>query len=177
MHFSEYHFHLLLPKHLTRNFDVNAIAVMARGDAHALHALHWESCKMTRVPPLPITTLPWLEALLAVLQEWLEGGEPDVASVPLYWGDTTDFQRQVLLALLRVKRGEVCHYQDVARMIHRPRAARATGSALARNPFAIILPCHRVIHSDGTLGGYEGGKDEPLLEKKALLLALEGVTF
>ena len=64
------------------------------------------------------------------------------------------FQRKVYEALLRIPRGQVRTYAQVARMIGKPKAARAVGQALKRNRWAPQIPCHRVIASDGTLGGY-----------------------
>ena len=77
-----------------------------------------------------------------------------------------------------IPRGEVASYGEVARRIGRAGAARAVGGAVARNPVGLLVPCHRVIAGDGTLGGYGvaawGGR-EAALEVKRELLALEGV--
>jgi methylated-DNA-[protein]-cysteine S-methyltransferase len=81
----------------------------------------------------------------------------------------TPFQRRVLLAARRVPAGRVVSYGDIARRIGRPRASRAVGQALARNPVPIVIPCHRVVTSGGGLGGYTGG-----LGIKKKLLAIEG---
>ena len=80
------------------------------------------------------------------------------------------FQEQVLRELARVPFGEVATYGELARRIGKPRAARAVGGALNRNPVPIVLPCHRVVGAGGALVGYAGG-----LERKRALLALEGV--
>ncbi len=71
----------------------------------------------------------------------------------------TDFQMQVWGALLKIPYGATASYGDVAAMISNPRAARAVGNANNRNRIAIIVPCHRVINADGSLGGYGGGED------------------
>jgi len=81
------------------------------------------------------------------------------------------FQRDVLTELQRVPRGEVTTYGKLSARIGRPRAVRATGTALGRNPIPIIVPCHRVLPSTGGVGGYGGGP-----ERKRVLLGLEGVT-
>lgn len=75
--------------------------------------------------------------------------------------ESTPFQRKVYEALLKIPRGQVRTYAQVARMIGKPNAARAVGQALKRNRWAPEIPCHRVIASDGTLGGYSapGGVD------------------
>jgi len=82
----------------------------------------------------------------------------------------TDFQRKVWAALAEIPFGQVCSYADVARAVDCPRGFRAVGAANARNPLPILIPCHRVVTADGTLGGYAGGA-----KMKATLLALEGV--
>lgn len=82
------------------------------------------------------------------------------------------FQQRVLIAEHAIPRGEVRSYGQLARELGDPKAARAVGTALARNPFPIIIPCHRAIRSDGTLGGYQGG-----LDMKRALLEMEGLQF
>jgi methylated-DNA-[protein]-cysteine S-methyltransferase len=80
------------------------------------------------------------------------------------------FQQKVLRAEYGIPRGRVSTYQRIARYLGNANGARAVGAALANNPFPIIIPCHRAIRSDGTLGGYQGG-----LEMKRALLEMEGV--
>jgi methylated-DNA-[protein]-cysteine S-methyltransferase len=80
----------------------------------------------------------------------------------------TPFQLAVWDALREIPYGQTASYADVARRIGRPTAARAVGHANGRNPLAVVVPCHRVIGSDGSLTGYAGG-----LEMKRVLLALE----
>ncbi len=81
-----------------------------------------------------------------------------------------DFQRRVLLETMRIPRGGVTSYGSLAKAISTPGAARAVGSALAGNPFPIVVPCHRVVRSDGYAGQFGGGT-----EVKKALLRLEGV--
>ena len=81
----------------------------------------------------------------------------------------TDFQLACWRALLAIPYGETRTYADIARAVGRPRGFRAVGRANNRNPLAIVVPCHRVIASDGTLCGYGGG-----LDVKRKLLELEG---
>jgi methylated-DNA-[protein]-cysteine S-methyltransferase len=92
----------------------------------------------------------------------------DVALAPV---DATPFQRDVWRALADVAYGEVRTYAEIAAAVGRPLAARAVGNALNRNPYSLLVPCHRVVAATG-LGGYGGGEDV-----KRFLLALEGVTF
>lgn len=81
----------------------------------------------------------------------------------------TDFQVACWRALLAIPYGETRSYADIARAVGRPQGFRAVGMANNRNPLAIVVPCHRVIASDGTLCGYGGG-----LDLKRKLLELEG---
>lgn len=81
----------------------------------------------------------------------------------------TDFQRRVYLALLEVPRGETITYGELARRIG-CRSAQAVGQALKRNPFAPHVPCHRVIASDGSIGGFHGQREGEMIEKKKRLL-------
>ena len=82
------------------------------------------------------------------------------------WGRLTLFQQQVYRAIYRIPKGQTRSYCWVARQIGNPAAARAVGNALNRNPFAPLVPCHRVVRSDGSLGGFAGGpsKKRRLLE-------------
>jgi methylated-DNA-[protein]-cysteine S-methyltransferase len=96
-------------------------------------------------------------------------GERDRFSLPLDLSRLTDFQKRVLTTIGRIPAGAVWSYRQVAEAIGKPKAARAVGQALGSNPLPIVLPCHRVIASDGSLGGYAGG-----LPIKRRLLKLEG---
>jgi methylated-DNA-[protein]-cysteine S-methyltransferase len=82
------------------------------------------------------------------------------------------FQQRVLRAEHGIPRGWVSTYRRIAGYLGNANAARTVGTALATNPFPIIIPCHRAIRSDGTLGGYQGG-----LEMKRALLEMEGIQF
>lgn len=82
------------------------------------------------------------------------------------------FQRRVLTKVMRIPKGKVSTYGRLAGRSGVSRGARATGNALATNPYPLIIPCHRVIRSDGSLGGFGGG-----LKMKEALLLMEGITF
>jgi len=84
------------------------------------------------------------------------------------------FNRQVLQATATIPYGETRSYGDVAGMAGSPGAARAVGTAMSTNPIALIVPCHRVIKSDGSIGGYGGGREGTNLKRK--LLRLENPT-
>jgi methylated-DNA-[protein]-cysteine S-methyltransferase len=81
----------------------------------------------------------------------------------------SDFTRRVLSATAAIPYGEVATYREVATAAGSPRGFRAAGNALGSNPLPIVLPCHRVLHSGGGLGGYTGG-----LDRKRTLLSIEG---
>ena len=85
--------------------------------------------------------------------------------VPLAWDGATDFQKEVWQALRKIPRGQTRSYAQIAQQIGRPRAARAVGAACAANPILLLVPCHRVIGSDGSLGGFSSG----IALKKTLL--------
>ena len=112
-----------------------------------------------------------LEHTAAQLREYF-GGSRARFDVPLDWGAMAPFQRAVLEATAAVPFGRVDTYAGIARSIGKPGATRAVGNALGRNPIPVIVPCHRIIRSDATLGGYTGG-----LGIKQRLLTLEGVTL
>ncbi len=84
----------------------------------------------------------------------------------------TDFQQLVWQQLLTIPFGHTVSYQDIANAIGKPRAVRAVGAANGRNPISIVVPCHRVVGSDGSLTGYGGGllRKEWLLRHEGLLL-------
>ena len=82
----------------------------------------------------------------------------------------TPFQQKVWASLQKIPYGKTISYAKLADNIDQPTAFRAVANANGKNPFSIIVPCHRVISSDGKLGGYTGGVD-----KKVYLLAIEGV--
>ncbi len=117
---------------------------------------------------------------LRVVEGLLRGEAVDdaAAAIPLDLGDRPAWDRLVLEAVRAIPRGATAGYGEVARRIGRTGAARAVGGAVGRNPVGLLVPCHRVIAGDGTLGGYGvaawGGR-EAALETKRALLTLEGV--
>jgi methylated-DNA-[protein]-cysteine S-methyltransferase len=103
------------------------------------------------------------------LRRYFEGDLAALESVSVDT-DGTPFQEKVWSQLRRVRPGQTVSYAELAISIGRPSAIRAVGGANGRNPVSIVIPCHRVIAADGTVGGYGGG-----LERKRWLLAHEGV--
>lgn len=104
--------------------------------------------------------------LVARVAEALATGRTDV---PVDLSSRSPFHQEVLRATARIPRGEVRTYGELAETVGRPRAARAVGTAMARNPVPLLVPCHRVVPSSGGVGNYGFGSDV-----KAKLLANEG---
>jgi methylated-DNA-[protein]-cysteine S-methyltransferase len=102
------------------------------------------------------------------LDEYFEG-KREAFDLSLDLTGSAEFTRDVLGELARVPFGEVTTYGHLAAQVGRPRAARAVGTVMNRNPIPIVLPCHRVVGSTGSLVGYAGG-----LDRKEQLLRLEG---
>ncbi len=113
---------------------------------------------------------PVVDRLAEKLDRFLRGRTTDFTLESLDLEVCTPFQRRVLPAEFKVPRGRVTTYGRLARRIGAPGAARAVGNALARNPFPLIIPCHRCVREDGGLGGFRGG-----LDMKRALLEMEGV--
>jgi methylated-DNA-[protein]-cysteine S-methyltransferase len=109
-----------------------------------------------------------LDPVRRELDEYFEGSRREF-DLPLDVARVTGFNRDVLEALARVPYGEMTTYGTLATEVGRPRAARAVGGFMNRNPIPIVLPCHRVVGASGKLVGYAGG-----LERKEQLLRLEG---
>ena len=115
--------------------------------------------------PAPVATLR------RELDEYFEGTR-HAFDLPVDLTPLADFQRAVLDELVRVPYGHVDTYGGLAQRIGKPRAARAVGGALNRNPVPIVVPCHRIVGASGSLVGYAGG-----LERKQVLLGLEGAVL
>ncbi len=95
-------------------------------------------------------------------------GETPTFNWPFDWSQGTPFQQKVWRALQAVPYGETRSYQWIANKIRNPAAVRAVGQANGKNPFSLVVPCHRIIQKDGSIGGYTGG-----LAIKRKLLAIE----
>lgn len=104
------------------------------------------------------------------LKAYLQG-ELKMFDLPIDWGSTTAFQRRVLKACQKIPWGEINSYGALARSIGCPGGARAVGRALSQNPYLLIVPCHRVVGSDGSLHGFSAPNG---IITKAWLLQLEG---
>jgi methylated-DNA-[protein]-cysteine S-methyltransferase len=122
-----------------------------------------------RVSPRLIEAPKFIDEVRRELDEYFDGRR-ERFDIPLDWTLTRGFNRKVLQATARVGYGALTTYAEVAARAGSPRAVRAAGNALGRNPIPIVVPCHRVLRTGGKLGGYTGG-----IEKKEFLLSLEGV--
>ena len=120
-----------------------------------------------------------LRAAIPTIERMLRGLPTRGDGVAIDLADRPTFDRSVLDAVRDVGWGRTASYGDIAKRVGAPRAARAVGGALGRNPVSLVIPCHRIIAGDGTLGGYGGtgwvDRDKQLSRKEALLLR-EGVT-
>ena len=122
-----------------------------------------------RVSPRVLEVPGRLDALRRQLDEYFAGRRTRFET-PVDLTLVRGFTREVLRATRRIPFGSVRTYRDVATRAGSPKAFRAAGNALGSNPIPIVVPCHRVVHAGGGLGGYTGG-----LERKVHLLQLEGV--
>ncbi len=111
----------------------------------------------------------WASLLETALDQTLSGKTPTVLP-PLDLAAGTPFQQRVWKALQRIPAGQTRSYSQIGKMIRKPRATRAVGSACGANPIPVLIPCHRVLRRGGGLGGFSAG-----LPWKTRLLACEGV--
>ena len=123
----------------------------------------------SRVSPRVMASPERTDAVRRQLDEYFSGTR-DTFDVPIDWRLVRGFAGEVLRATARIPFGSVSSYREVAAEAGSPNAYRAAGNALGSNPIPIVVPCHRVLHAGGGLGGYTGG-----LERKRFLLRLEGV--
>ncbi|EOM74448.1 methylated-DNA--[protein]-cysteine S-methyltransferase [Rhodococcus rhodnii] len=121
-----------------------------------------------RVSPRILRAPRRLDAVRRELDEYFAGRRREF-DVPLDFALSSRFRREVQQLLPTIRYGTTATYAQLAARIGSPRAARAVGSACATNPLPVVVPCHRVLRTDGSLGGYLGG-----LDTKTALLRLEG---
>lgn len=122
-----------------------------------------------RFPDAPVVPAPErLREVERQLSEYFRG-DRETFDLPVDLDPVSEFDRRVLRAASNLDFGQVVTYGELARRIGRPRAARAVGGALGRNPVPVVVPCHRIVRGDGGLGGYGSG-----IEYKERLLRVEG---
>jgi methylated-DNA-[protein]-cysteine S-methyltransferase len=132
------------------------------------------------VPDGPEVPEPWRPVLRRARLELAEyvAGDRRSFDLPLDLRGLSNWERRVLEGAASVGYGEIITYGQLAALVGKPRAARAVGNAMGRNPIALIIPCHRVVAADGSVGGYGGSSArgrEAAREIKRMLLRLEGV--
>jgi methylated-DNA-[protein]-cysteine S-methyltransferase len=115
---------------------------------------------------------PEIDALGDMITDYFNGKDIRFPLAPILLDRCSSFQQAVLQAEYKIPRGSVSTYQRIARHLGKENGARAVGNALARNPFPLIIPCHRAVRSDGAPGGFQGGE-----AMKRTLLEMEGVRF
>ncbi|UCC21290.1 MAG: methylated-DNA--[protein]-cysteine S-methyltransferase [Promethearchaeota archaeon] len=114
----------------------------------------------------------FIERLGEKIQEFLKGEIVEFDLDLVNFNKCTEVQRKVLIAEFNIPRGWISTYNRIANKIGIQNGARVVGNALAKNPFPIIIPCHRAIKTNGDLGGYQGG-----IKMKRTLLEMEGIKF
>lgn len=127
-----------------------------------------QSCPGAAEGPPPST----VEAAIAAVCALLQGEPADLSGIVLDMAGVPDFERRVYAVAREIPPGETLTYGAVAARLGQPGAARAVGRALGRNPFALVVPCHRVVAAGGAMGGFSAGGG---VATKRRILAIEGV--
>ena len=144
---------------LILTFTAKGLAALDFGDS---------GCEIPPGSPPPPELSPMIDAAKQALTRYFADGVTDFDALPLDLQGTA-FQLKVWQELQKIPRGDAISYKELALRAGSPQACRAAGQANGRNPIPIIVPCHRVIAADGSLGGYSSG-----LERKRWLLKHEG---
>ncbi len=154
------------PDNLRYKLPIGHIDIVQTG-SYISHIFFNDDSTFYEPPFTPQTEL--LSCTKNVLDRYFDGESVDFREIPVKIEIGTEFQNSVWNTIHQIPFGEVRSYKWIADQIGRPKAVRAVGNATGSNPITIIIPCHRVIRSNGNLGGYGGG-----LERKRQLLSLEG---
>jgi O-6-methylguanine DNA methyltransferase len=119
--------------------------------------------------------------LKSQIQQYFEGEFTDFSDVKVNLTGISNFQEDVLTAARKIESGQTVSYKELAEMANHPNASRAVGTALSKNPIPLIIPCHRIIRSDGTTGEFSSGAEmkKKLLEheKKVILLCKQNKKY
>jgi methylated-DNA-[protein]-cysteine S-methyltransferase len=121
-------------------------------------------------PPARGDLLPWQREALDALRAYLDGERVDLSEIPVDLSEQPPFRRRVQEECRRIPHGETVTYAELARRAGNPAAVRAAGSAMRHNQIALLVPCHRVVRSDGGIGGFSAPQGIGLKEQ---LLAME----
>lgn len=159
-------------RHIILNTTTGPFALVESKDG-SLHS-GWVDQSMRALLQQSTQDTSLMPDLVSRLNDYFLGESVDFSDVPLPAG--TAFQRACWKRCRRIKRGTTISYSDLAAAAGSPGAARAAGQAMRRNPLPIIIPCHRVVGSDGRLNGFAGSDDSKgrELQTKARLLQMEG---
>lgn len=114
----------------------------------------------------------YISHVMSTIEKLILGKNQSISFSLLDFNETTNFQKQVLNQQRKIPHAKVTTYKQIAQQINKPRSIRPTANALASNKFPIIIPCHRTVKSDWTLGGYAGNKDGHI---KQIILENEGI--
>jgi len=161
--------------------DEGIVGLELRTTDEAFAASVGARTRRATLPAADPAASPAARAHLAALEREVAehvAGTREAFDLPMVLEGVGDWDRRVLEGVRTIPRGATASYGEIARRIGSPGAARAVGGAVGRNPIGLLIPCHRVIAGDGTLGGYGGswfGSREELLALKERLLELEGV--
>lgn len=141
------------------------------GNGDQFHAAYWKVYKKA-----PVIQDDWIEdealfePLSSQIDDYFAGSRREFSLPTSVHG--TDFQKSVWTEIGKIPYGATSSYQKIATAIGKPKAVRAVGTAVGSNPLSIIVPCHRVLTTTGSLGGYAGG-----LDAKKALLTIEHIAF
>jgi len=150
-----------MKRYLFESKSLSVLVIWDRGKAQEILINPGADIVLDEVLPVEV------ERFFAQLRDYLAGKAVGF-SLPIDWERLSPFAKKVSRELARTRCGQMLSYAELARRAGNPKAARAVGRVMARNPFPLVIPCHRVIGSNGSLTGFGGG-----LKLKARLLALE----
>ena len=166
------------PVHVAASRDgIHGLELRTTSEAFAASTARRTGRPTSRIADAEPATRALIVRLEIELAAYL-AGSGTTFTVPIVVDGVRDWDRRVLEGVRTIPHGATASYGEVARRIGSPGAARAVGGAVGRNPVGLLIPCHRVIAGDGTLGGYGGswfGSRAELLALKRALLAVEGV--
>ena len=156
------------PRTISYESPIGCIGIVAADQDNISHLFFIHNFPFDRSPHLQ-DQYPVLTRVQKILDQYFAGKPFSDSQLPVHVDCGTRFQNKVWDTIRRIPHGEVRSYKWIAEQIGKPKAVRAVGTAVGANAISIFIPCHRVIRSDGALGGYGGG-----IERKRQLLTLEG---
>jgi O-6-methylguanine DNA methyltransferase len=161
---------------LTFHHDITDITLFANalpGGRCALLAVSLGAHAALKGKPVLESPHPMLRKYARLLRTYLNGSNKDLSAIRIFTDGFSEFRRRVTETARKIPYGRTVSYASLARRAGYPRAVRAVASVMRNNPFALVVPCHRVIRSDGTIGGFAGKKSGRPIALKRRLLELE----